>query len=139
MRKFMTFKKLVAFVAALTLTLALMGCGAKSDLDTIQGKVWQLTDKSQELPTVFPISTAQYCLYWDNFEIEFLSDGSVLINASDGDNDYNSQAYYKYALVDGRLKLQAPLGSTCMLTYELTRNTLKLYDGDDYVIFTVSG
>ena len=129
-------KKVLALLSAVVMMMAIAGCGGKTDEELLQGTVWQLTELSEEAPTLFPVSTAQSCLGGESFKIEFLSDGSVLIDAvTSGGSEYTSEAYYSYALVDGRIKIAAPLGSTCISEYEISKNELKLSDSTGYAVF----
>ncbi|WP_026660938.1 hypothetical protein [Butyrivibrio sp. AC2005] len=129
-------KKIVTIVAAFIMVISMMGCGKKSDEELIQGTVWHLEEVSSELPEVFPKSGSNGYLGEYFFNVEFLSDGSVIIDAkSDHRDDYESVGYFSYSLVDGRLKISAPLGTTCLVNYELSKNSLKVIDGDNYAIF----
>lgn len=129
-------KKVFVMFSMIICMMVMFGCGKQSDDKMIQGKVWHLEEISEESPELFPVTTAMAFLHGESFEIEFLSDGSVIINAvSEGGSEYNSEAYYHYSLVDGRLKIVAPLGSSRMVEYELQNKTLKLTDGDNYAIF----
>ncbi len=129
-------KKVVTIIAAFIMVISMIGCGKKSDEELIQGTVWHLEEVSSELPEVFPKLGSNGYLGEYFFNVEFLSDGSVIIDAkSDHRDDYESVGYFSYSLVDGRLKISAPLGTTCLVNYELSKNSLKVIDGDNYAIF----
>ena len=136
-------KKVMTMIVTMICVFALVACGSakaggSKDEAILNGKTWKITESSEELPRIFPIMTAQSFMKGEEFELQFLSDGSVLINAAKNGKEYNSTAYYSYSFVDGKLKIQAPLGSTCIVDYELSKKSLKLYDGENYVLFTAS-
>ena len=129
-------KKVVTMVMTFVMILAIAGCGKKSDEELISGKVWHLQEVSSELPDMLPKSQSNGYLKEYFFNIEFLSDGSVVIDAkSENRDDYESEGYFSYSLVDGRLKISAPLGTTKFVEYELSKDSLKVIDGENYAIF----
>ena len=129
-------KKLVTVLLTMAMVIAMMGCGKKSDIELLQGNVWHITEISSTAPKMFP-TTAYAYMSADSFNVEFLSDGSVLIDAKDSNlQDYESTGYYSYSLVDGRLKIAAPLGTTCIVGYEISKDTFKVIDGENYAIFS---
>lgn len=129
-------KKVLTVVMAFVMIFAIAGCGKKSDEELIQGKIWHLEEVSSELPDMFPKKQSNDYLKEYFFNVEFLSDGSVIINAkSENRDDYESVGYYSYSLVDGRLKISAPLGTTKLVGYEISKNDLKITDGENYAVF----
>ncbi len=128
--------KICCMITVLMVMMVFCACGKKTDDELIQSTTWQLSEITEEKPVLFPVSTEQSCLNGESFTMEFLSDGSIIINASfEGREDFTSEAYYHYSLVDGKLKIAAPLGSTCMADYEISKNELKLTDGSSYAVF----
>ena len=109
-------KKVMTIIVAMICVFALVGCGSakaagSKDEAVLNGTAWKITESSEELPRIFPIMTAQSFMQGEEFELQFLSDGSILINAVKSGQEYISTAYYRYALVDGMLKIQGALES----------------------------
>lgn len=120
-------------VAATVLLMAtiLVGCGTED----ITGR-YVMTDISETLPQFFPKVYTNAAFSYDECRIEFMSDGSIIMNASkEGEPDYVI-SQHKYALVDGKMSVASVLGTTAVSDYKKEGKLLTFTDSDgNYVVF----
>ena len=116
-------------VALLTVVLSLVfiaGCG--NPRKELCGE-WELIDRSSTGSCIFPTQVPNMCINgYDFCKMELMSDGSIVVEA--GVNDYGdiSSDKCKFDVVDGKLKIDAPLGSSAFSDYEIKHNSLIITD-----------
>ena len=94
-----------------------------------------VSEVSEETPYILPLSYTNEYLKSEVCQIELMSDGTVILCASSQGDIIFTGTLDRYAVVDGKMKIMAPLGTTVISNYELNGKNLKLIDREgNYVV-----
>lgn len=131
MRKYIKTRLIATMmVMMIMVSMLLTGCGKESIVGT-----YVVSEVSENTPNVLPKAYTNDFLKSEVCQIEFMSDGSIIINAMENGETIFTGSQDKYAIVDGKMKIVAPLGTTALSNYERSGKKLILTDGDgNYVI-----
>ena len=117
-------KKVLLVSIIMVMILVLTACGSKD----IKGK-WRVIEVSEDGVLMFPTSFPNSCIAnGESCTVDFLSDGSVLVNAVYEDGRTMSSDLCTYSIVDGKLKTMSALGSTAFTEFKKSGKQLRITD-----------
>lgn len=115
-----------------TMCMSLTGCGKK----TLSGE-YVVSEMSEAAPSIFPQGYINEFFKYENCEMEFLSDGTLLMDATEEGKTPFAGKNHKFACVDGKLKIVAPLGSTAVSDYVVSGSKITISDDKgNYIVLT---
>lgn len=130
MRKNIRTKIVSGMIMVTMVVTMLCGCGKENISGT-----YTVSGVSENTPSILPKAYTNAFLKSEECQIDLMSDGSIIITASEDGEEVFNGTLDKYAIVDGKMKIVAPLGTTTLLDYKLSGKTLTLTDKDgNYVI-----
>lgn len=131
MRKCIKTRVLATMMVMMTMVSVLLtGCGTENVTGT-----YVVSEVSENTPYILPKEYTNMFLKSEVCQIEFMSDGSIIVTASDEGETVFTGSKDKYSFVDGKMKITAPLGTMAISTYDINGKSMTLTDTEgNYVI-----